>query len=256
MLTTDRPWNVTLAIHSACPVDQITDYLNGDLYIALPRGQTRVACWSLLSHDLLHPSQSLVIGVQRHRRFNLKGAKVFVERTRSCPRCQKCSVGEGVGSRIQVCSLKGRIRVSRRLHCFESRRTNFHSLLRIFRFVEIHAWRVPAFDPVESNDEFDDAFPQDGASVVPVGSVVEQHASATHSGRLATLATAVDDDDCISQSLVVVESNQQFGTALTEPQSNKKNVWCWIFPRKWSFCGRRRQVVRKGCGFPWECGKV
>ena len=30
--------------------------------------------------------------------------------------------------------------------------------------------RVPAFDPVDSDDEFDDAFPRDGSGGVPVGS--------------------------------------------------------------------------------------
>ena len=83
--------------------------------------------------------------------------------------------------------------------------------------------RVPAFDPVESDDEHDDAFPQDGASAMPVGTVVEPEGSARHSGRFAALATTVDDDDCDtahdSLSLVVVEPNQQFGrfTALAEP---------------------------------------
>ena len=51
---------------------------------------------------------------------------------------------------------------------------------------------MPAFDPVESDDEYDDAVPQGGASVVPVGTVVEPDVSAGHSGRFAALATAVD----------------------------------------------------------------
>ena len=79
--------------------------------------------------------------------------------------------------------------------------------------------RVPAFDPVDSDDEYD-AFPRDGASAVPVGTVVEPDGSALHS---EALTTAVDDDDCgtahDSPSLVVVEPSQQFGrfTVLAEP---------------------------------------
>ena len=94
--------------------------------------------------------------------------------------------------------------------------------------------RVPAFDLVDSDDEYD-AFPRDGASTVPVGTVVEPDGSALHS-----LTTAVDDDDCgtahDSPSLVVVEPSQQFGrfTALAEPTKPRTDGWCWFPPRKWT----------------------
>ena len=56
--------------------------------------------------------------------------------------------------------------------------------------------RVPAFDPVDSDDEFDDAFPRDVSGGVPVEAVVEPAGfGARHSGRFAMLATDVDDPD-------------------------------------------------------------
>ena len=56
--------------------------------------------------------------------------------------------------------------------------------------------RVPAFDPVDSDDEFDDAFPRDVSGGAPVEAAVEPAGfGARHSGRFAVLATDVDDDD-------------------------------------------------------------
>ena len=93
----------------------------------------------------------------------------------------------------------------------------------VVEFLELDL-RVPAFDPVDSDDEFDDAFPRDGSGGVPVGAVVEPvRFGARHSGRFAALATDVDDDDFDtahdSPSLVDAEPSQQFGrfAALAEP---------------------------------------
>ena len=59
----------------------------------------------------------------------------------------------------------------------------------------VESLRVPAFDPMDSDDEFDDAFPRDVSGGVPVEAVVEPSGfGARHSGRFAVLATDVDDD--------------------------------------------------------------
>ena len=80
--------------------------------------------------------------------------------------------------------------------------------------------RVLAFDPVDSVDEHD-AFPQDWASVVPIGTVVELDGCALHSGALTT-----DVDTAHDTSLVVVEPSQQFGrfTTLAEPTKPRSRL--------------------------------
>ena len=54
--------------------------------------------------------------------------------------------------------------------------------------------RLFAFDPVDSDDGFDDAFPRVSGGVLVEAVVEPTGFGARHSGRFAVFATDVDDD--------------------------------------------------------------